>query len=276
MEEETTAATFNRIDYDIPDLFGKQSAEEYLTEGLNGPSSAFGGVRKVSEPNFGQREDIDLADKNSSSVSSGDSDLNGEVVGEKEKVLEKTGVSDVREEIQSHYANENLDAMRNVFDDKENRSVDVPDANKTSYTIHGFDGGSHDEDEGFIKLRSILDTAERSIIDFQNDIHVGNVYPFHSEVNLNNRKVHSWLRPNGGFATGFWESWSSKHDEREFKQVPLPYSGTPRKSVWTPEIIHESREKFVHKGIRHKKPWKKYNSKRSRRHRSLRSRKSMN
>jgi len=154
--------------------------------------------------------------------------------------------------------------LQNTFTDTVNGSTDLVDANKTSYSIHGFDGSNNEDDEGFIKLRTILDAAERSILDFQNDIHVTNVYEGLREANMSSDRTKSWLRPNGRFEDGFWEDWSLKQNQREFR--PATYSGTPRTSVWTPSFYQNNQPRHLKHRHSKKKPSHRKKEKSDRKH----------
>lgn len=113
-----------------------------------------------------------------------------------------------------------------------NLTSTTPDkSNLTSYVIHGFHPDESNEDEGYIKLQTIIQAAERSILDFQNDIQVSNVYANLRTTGTGGKT--SWLRPHGKFESGFWDELDG-HAEKESNFIQTNFKGKPRKTLWTP------------------------------------------
>lgn len=235
LEEETTEATFNQLDFEF-DLDREDSTNR-------GPAvNGRGGIvyevaddidfleeeRILREPNLNE------ANKTSVEFTSG----------------ANTNVSD--------YGTGNH-SIANPLPQTGNQSY----TNSTAYIIHGFTGDGHpEEDEGFLKLQSILHAAERSILDFQNDIQVSSDYLRLRETDFN---ATSWLRPYGRFESGFWDDFPTPANNSRYGRGRLTYVGKPGKTVWTPKIedvlIQDKLRKTLRKKHARKKSTPPHNNK---------------
>ena len=207
-EKETTEATFNRLDFVTED--------DNWVHGING------------------RGKISYNDPKQSSALNTESRATATTKYETMRdrfldYLPKGGIIGSTERNQSN----DINFEGKLISKTSKGNVTLVTNDISPYVMHDLDNADTDHDEGFIKLRNIIHAAERSILDFQNDIQVSNIYAKLREVEHSDGQT-SWLKPNGRFETGFWDDWP----ERIRKSKQTVFKGKPLKTVWTPSSKH--------------------------------------